>query len=301
MMTEEGIVDFIGIGFPKCGTTWIQNVIDQHPQFYKPKFKEFWFFFSKELHEFTIMPDTYKESNSWYLSHFKGKKSSQITGEFTPTYIYDYDGLVKIKTMFPTVKIIISIRNIIEMMYSQYHYMRSSVVDTIDRNLFEIYDHNDQKYQSFRNLGKLCYYLEQAMRVFKGHEILIIDFNDIRHNPGKTVKQLYRFLEIDEDFKPDIQPQNYAREAIFPRLNQLIHFIYSILKKFNIGWLAYKFPTLYSIFLKINTKKKKKNKILKEEYNLMFNYYHDDILKLEKMWTSLFQFNEIKDKKVVNQ
>jgi len=62
---------FVGIGFPKCGTTFLYNKLIEHPELEKDKKERH--FFSRPFHKFSA------EEYNGYCEKFKGDK---LYGEF---------------------------------------------------------------------------------------------------------------------------------------------------------------------------------------------------------------------------
>jgi len=70
--------DFIGIGGQRCGTAWIYNCLEEHPQLCLP-FKEINFF----IHE-----EKYAYGTKWYDSYFRKTRNRELAGEVSSLYLY---------------------------------------------------------------------------------------------------------------------------------------------------------------------------------------------------------------------
>lgn len=113
--------DFIIIGARRCGTTSLYSYLTQHPQVMPA--------LTKEVHYFTA---NYDKGPDWYRSYFPtylGKRFHQfiqrdsiITGEATPSYIYDPLVPQRIFQLKPDVKLIALLRNPVDAVYSAYHF-----------------------------------------------------------------------------------------------------------------------------------------------------------------------------------
>ena len=108
------------IGAQHAGTSWLWNVLKQHPQTSFPKTKENHFFGSAEL---------YRKGLPWYFAHFDGLDTSKIICDAATTNFYDrvpywynakneveYDDSLPtipelIVDAIPEVKIIVSLRD----------------------------------------------------------------------------------------------------------------------------------------------------------------------------------------------
>lgn len=94
--------NFLIIGAQKSGTTYLYNLLIQHPEIAIP--------IRKEIHYFDL---NYNLGIDWYLSHFPSnfKQRNQITFEASPYYLYH--PLVPKRTFDfnPNIKIIVLLRN----------------------------------------------------------------------------------------------------------------------------------------------------------------------------------------------
>lgn len=65
--------DFVGVGVQKSGSTWLADILAQHPKILMPR---------KDIHFFNRY---FYQGYSWYHSWFANKQG-QVAGDFTPNY-----------------------------------------------------------------------------------------------------------------------------------------------------------------------------------------------------------------------
>src|SRR5688572_26171231 len=71
--------NFLVIGAQKSGTTWLAEMLRQHPDVYtSPK---------KELHYFDLKAN-YALGIDWYRQQFAGETGQRAIGECTPNYLW---------------------------------------------------------------------------------------------------------------------------------------------------------------------------------------------------------------------
>ena len=70
---------FLVIGAQKCGTTWLAEMVSQHPEVAVGKVKELSFF--------NKIPN-YRKGLKWYEDQFNVTGSTKAIGEFTPNYFW---------------------------------------------------------------------------------------------------------------------------------------------------------------------------------------------------------------------
>ena len=108
--------DFIGIGASKCGTTWLHELLSQHPDVYMPTKR-------KEIDYFNF-DENFEQGIEWYESFFPDAESAKqykTIGEFTPRYLDNSGKCAQRIASMPSVeKLIIMVRNPIDRAYSQY-------------------------------------------------------------------------------------------------------------------------------------------------------------------------------------
>jgi hypothetical protein len=106
--------DFVIIGAQKCGTTFLYQLLVQHPQV-KPAF-------AKEIHYFDL---NFRKGDNWYRSYFplqmrNGRK--YITGEASPYYLFHPHAPRRASAIVPDAKLIVLLRNPVDRAYSHYQH-----------------------------------------------------------------------------------------------------------------------------------------------------------------------------------
>jgi Sulfotransferase domain len=123
--TSVCIPTFYIIGSAKCGTTFLQDALREHPEVFMPA----------DETPFFEDPD-YLESTSQTLSDiFSEARDKQLLGIKRPTYLHKMEVPGRIKKVAPHAKLIAILRNPITRAISAYfHNMRYGFVPPIDPN-----------------------------------------------------------------------------------------------------------------------------------------------------------------------
>jgi len=232
---------FIIPGFRKCGTTSFYSYLINHPQVLPAV--------EKELHFYTPF---LKQDINYYLAHFPEISNSKnyITGEATTRYIYSLKIAQQLFALFPKMKFIILLRNPVDRAISSYYQRcRLSYVDyTYKPQLTEVTQNclnntiekipslinqwldwlsDDslsflrKKYQKFTDhillpdlLESLyIYYLKEWMNIFPREQFLIIKSENLFENPSATMKQVYKFMNLQDNYiakYSNCNPGSYA-------------------------------------------------------------------------------------------
>lgn len=100
--------DFLGIGLPRAGTTWLYRNLSGHPDIYFPAQKEQHFFnrhFQRTLRS--------------YSRQLEGAGGDQIKGEITPDYAYLSQRRIRfIAKLIPDVRLILLLRHPVDRAWS---------------------------------------------------------------------------------------------------------------------------------------------------------------------------------------
>ena len=207
--------DFFIVGAPKCGTTAMYYYLKQHPDIFFPE--------KKELHYFgndIRSPWFIKDINS-YLSMFASAENEKRIGEASVWYLYSKRAAAEIKAFCPFARIIIMLRNPVDMLYSQHsQFLYNGNEDIID---FEkALEAEEDRKQGLRipnnaNFIKGLFYRETAkyneevlryLDIFKRKNVHIVIFDDFKTDTAKVYKKTLHFLDVSADFQPSFQVIN---------------------------------------------------------------------------------------------
>lgn len=209
--TKDFNIDFIGIGAPRCGTTWISACLAEHPEIAFSK--------DKEVHFFDHS-DRYHNDLAQYETFFDGQ-DGQVKGEFTPTYFLHEDIAPKVQYFFPDIKLLVVLRNPVERAFSNYQYRKSRFGNI---GTFESYLEKED--DPIIKSGWYGFYLEKWFRHFEPENVHVIIHEEAIKNPERTFEDLYSFLGVDESFVPPSieRPVNTSVDIQYkiPKINLLI-------------------------------------------------------------------------------
>lgn len=180
------MIDFLGIGAQKAGTTWLFRMLDRHPDVRFPA--------GKELH-FWNRPDS--DDAQAYLAHFSGVSDGVRLGEITPAYsMLDVEVIERIHALNPSLRLIFIIRNPMDRAWS-------SALMALGRAEMTINEASDQwfidHFQSSGSLRRGDY--ETTLRnwrsVFPDEQLLLLRYEDIVHKPANVLQRCAWHLDVD--------------------------------------------------------------------------------------------------------
>lgn len=185
---KKCLINFIGIGAARSGTTWIYECLKEHPGICFSNKKETYFFDNDS---------EYQKGMDYYASFFSDCPEQSVKGEYCATYLSSPEAAQRIKQHFSEVKILVCLRDPIQRVYSHYLYDKAEKrIDLDFRSALE----KDEKYINYglyhTNLMPYC-------QRFEKDKILVMIYEDIQKSPREFISRIYDFLGVDASYIPD--------------------------------------------------------------------------------------------------
>jgi len=290
-MNRDFKIDFIGVGMPKSGSAWIVKFLRQHPEIYFPKKKEV-NFFNEGSSIVEIMGSkgkiisNFSKGIDWYKKFFEGSKG-KTRGEFSVSYLTDSKAPKRIRRQFPNVKILIILRNPVGFIYSLFWWMKSSIWTSEETRSLEFNDFIKQKH-NYLKLGCYEMHLKNYLKHFPAENIHVILLDEIKENPLEAIKEIYKFLEVDQNFTPSnevFQKTNTSRKVRFGFVQNFTSFFIGSLGKLHLKKLLnlIESPFLVNLYKKINTTREVYTSIKKRDSEYLKRFYGPSLTRLENL------------------
>ena len=188
-MSEFSRPNFVGIGVPKAGTTWLHNVIGSHPNAFTPSMR-------KEVHYFDRH---YEKGEEWYLRFFKDAgKDNVVRGEITPHYLYDPQCAQRIKA-FGIENVLLVLRDPVDRTWSNYVFRKRQ--DGFEGTLTQFLE----EYPHMVSWSNYSEHIRQWQDLF-GEKLHILIYEEIKNNSDLLRRQLSDALSIDAAlFDPKVE------------------------------------------------------------------------------------------------
>ena len=232
-----GMPNFIVAGTQKAATTWLHECLNEHPEVFVPKVKEIHYFCKEPCKK-----SKNKFENDWYISQFPDNKSFKAIGEISVDYMY-YDYIAEeIFNFNPNMKILFILRNPVDRAYSAFWMNRRYKSNMPEFCEFIGVDHE------FIDRG---FYYNQIVRYFvffNKKNIKIMIYEDLLKNPEAFIKEVYRYLNVNDDFVPQALHYKVAStREVGPICGKVLYKYFSpVLKKSSMLtflWRAVKYNT----------------------------------------------------------
>jgi len=283
--------NFFIVGAPRSGTTSLYEYLNEVPGIFMSKIKEPNYFNpSVENDLFLSKPVRDKKK---YLNLFTDSKDELAIGEASPTYLWDPKTPKLIHNEIPDARIIINLRDPITRAFSEYLFL--SGLGSLKGTFLEIIKKSikAENYPSGRTVQNGLYY-EQVKRyidIFSLNQIKIIIFEEFVQDSFKSVKKVLDFLGIPQDPPTSVTEIHNAFTLPRGRLASII-VENKVLRK--MGKTLLPRNGLFRL-RKILTKETPKPKITIEEKNLLQEFYHNDVIKLQKLLNCSFPWQVLEN------
>ncbi len=300
--------NFMCIGATKSGTTTLYDILRQHPDIFMCPVKEPSFFsdyggiqtkyvFSKIKKGFSEQPLYQKTDKKFqnlskdeYLLLFDEVEDEKIIGEATPHYLMDMNSAEMIYELCPDAKILISLRDPIERIYSWY---LSSTRTKNDADSFSKKIRDDFKNfenvssNQYKNILRPSFYFEQVekyLNVFGRKQVKIVTFEEVfLGDIRKGIIDILKFLGLGDEihefdlvntdgyFTPNMKVLNTMRNPLVSRIGSLVPYKMRI-----------------KMYRKLREKDKKKPLMKEEDRKFLHNIFSDDVKKTEMLVGRVF-------------
>lgn len=220
--------NFFIVGAPKCGTTSMSTYLSQHPEIFIAE-KDLHFFASDLIHPWRDI----EKPEEKYISYFANAGDEKRLGDASVWCLYSKTAAYSIKEFCPSAKIIIMLRNPIDMLYSYYNFFyRLGKEDISDfkaaleaeperkrgKRLPQWLYNNDVgeffpiEGLFYREVVKYTLQVQRYFDCFGRDNVRVIIFDDFKTNTTESYRQTLAFLGVNENFQPEFQVNNPGKQ-----------------------------------------------------------------------------------------
>ncbi len=180
---------FVGIGPGRCASTWLYEVLDEHPEICMSKIKEVEFF-----------SHNYHKGLAWYAKHFSHCQNAKAFGEISNGYHADPTVVARIRDTLKGVKVIACVRN-------PFRYVRSLILFDMRRgarwsDIEEALEKEPYFLKAITYYSKLARYSE-----WFGQRFFVVDCERLPEQWREVLRSVYGFLGVSASFEPPIGGQ----------------------------------------------------------------------------------------------
>lgn len=274
-MQEFPLLDLVIVGAQKAFTTSLKNYLGEHPSILSHPQQEMAYFMSER--EFAA---GYKNTLEHYYKNewIKGKK--KLLAKNAILYTSEI-GIKRLAEHNPHAKLVFNLRNPTDRAYSAY-LMEYNYADIMFpfKKIKDIAEKADTSYWPFNlfiDAGSYAKQLKIIYKYFPKEQVKIVLFEDIKSDTLAVCKDIFQWLGVDENFKPEIKIYNPTMQR---RSKAYASFIVKLLKKNSLTRKTAKLlvPEYYNhkignLVRNLNKTKQTYDKMDDETRKFLLNYY----------------------------
>lgn len=229
--------NFFLVGAPKCGTTAMYNYLAAHPDIFMPRTKEPTFF-AQDLDEGKRGDDRlFIRDLDHYLALFSDWRGEPRVGEGSVWYLYSRIAAGQIKQFAPDARIIIMLRDPVEMTYSLHAHRLARGAEELESFEEALRIETDRaqgrrfpkhayvlKGLLYTEVAKYASQVERYLNIFGQDRVLVVIFEEFIADPGSAYRQVCEFLEVDPTFVPTFERINPSRVVRSRLLRNVLRF-----------------------------------------------------------------------------
>jgi len=284
--------NFFIVGAPKCATTSLHAYLSQHPEIFMCKKEQH--YFGSDLAFRAVRP-----SLEEYLGTFRQAEHEKRLGEAAVWYLYSKKAAQEIKAFCPDARIIIMLRDPVDMLYSYHSQLLYTGHEFISDFEEALKAENERKQGLrmprdylfpeslfYRDVASFAGQVERYYAQFDRDRILVILYDDLRSRVHEVYGHVLAFLDVDTRHTPDFavaNPNKVDRSAV---LKWLLVEAPASLKVLLRPFVPRKLrqgvhELLYGLNVQYNTVVSGRVPLQPEVRNRLRRYFHADIVKLE--------------------
>ena len=205
--------NFLIVGAPRAGTTWLQKNLREHPDIFMTKKKEIHFF-----------DRGYKHGMEYYKTFFSGSAQYKWRGEASPSYLHKSECAKRIyETLGGDIKLIVSLRNPVDRLYSRY----LNVISAYKESRSMSFEEKIRDKPEFILEGCYSTNLEEYLKYFDKKNILILLYDELEKNESLYYRKVIDFLGLEKYSNETFLNSriNSARAKKFTGKNNLYYYL----------------------------------------------------------------------------
>lgn len=200
--------DFLVIGVPRAGTTWLHRALARHPAIYVPGRR-------KEIHFYDRHFD---RGTRWYARYFRGGRQYPVVGEVTPHYLYVPDLAVKLRSTPSVTRLVVVLRDPVDRAVSHYRWRMRH--DGYRGSFGEFLD----DYPEALDWGRYVSHLERLGEWIESGRLLVLRFERLFTSGNRELSRLAEFLGVPEEGFSGVSEEKQVNPGHVPRYPGIARF-----------------------------------------------------------------------------
>ena len=220
------------VGAPKCGTTALYTYLGRHPDIFMCPIKEPQFF-AGDIFSHQRCIRTLPE----YLSCFAAARNQRRLGEASTAYLGSRTAANEIKAFSPTARVIIMLRNPVDVMYAEHSQRVFGNMEHIVNFEIALESQEPRRWRSgpfkdeeiirlsYRELSRFGEQVRRYFDVFGRQNVHVVLYDEFKIDTRAVYTGVLRFLEVDYSHHDTDYPIiNANRRARSVRVQELLRY-----------------------------------------------------------------------------
>jgi len=242
--------NFFIVGAPRAGTTSLANYLKDHPEVFLTEPKEPNYFTRDHFNQTHLkyVPEYMKSYTAYMKLYSQASEKHRAVGEATTSTLRSSKAIEEISRLYPSAKIIVSLRDPVRMMESFHaHKIYEGRETELD---FERAWRMVEKRKAgnslpknlpvkgclfYTDIGKLGQQVSVLLMHFNKKQVKFILFDDLQRNPEEVYHQTLSFLGVSGDDRNSFPVFNQRRSFRYAWVNSLFSKCPSTIWKVNMG------------------------------------------------------------------
>ena len=193
--------DFLAVGPPRTATTWLHRLLRGRVNL------------AERSKETRFFDDRFRRGLDWYAQHFEHARAGIPTGEMAPTYFHNRAARRRIADSLPRVKIIVSLREPVERLYSLYRLKLSAGL--LRGSFLESLRGDPEMIESARYV----FHLSDWLRLFGREQVLVLIYEDLLNEPAQYAARIFDHIGLPRENLPadEFAPIHASESLRLPR------------------------------------------------------------------------------------
>lgn len=211
---------FVSVGPQRTGTTWLYEMLRQHPDLCLPDVVKETMFFDRH----------YERGIKWYSQYFSHGERDQLRGEVAPTYFDAAAVPQRIRNVSPNCKILITLRDPVERARSLFlHHLKKG---RVSKNFWDA----AERIPRIVEAGKYARHVPRWQSTFGSEQVTILFLEDLRAEPDRVLRLVREALGIKEVDLPEDRNERYNGTSLprFPVLARGASYLTTTLHKYGL-------------------------------------------------------------------
>lgn len=194
---RECFPDFLGIGTPQSGTTWLFDKLVRHPDIFIPERKEMEFFYWErtELHKRVL-------GLREYVAHYRGA-GARCKGDLTPNYaVLPPERIRYIARLMTGARLILVLRDPVERSWSTTRRLLPRYFGGVPDDPQTIV-HFLERESWIHELSDYPSIIDRWCEVFPRTDLLMVGFGAIQERPSEVLRAILGHIGVDAQATPE--------------------------------------------------------------------------------------------------